>query len=423
MASRRRDYASDDEDRSSQEEGEVEFSDSSDGESEDDRQAPARSSDRSTQSKERALLRDDSGAGAQHTGKDWASGESAADSASVEEGEVHQEVDRHHQEPAGNSHAEASRGAESRAFQPKKELQPFEVPTKGHFWLHDDRFDAGDPGRPTVSRRQKKLWDPTDDEKWQHDKFESLSRPPEEDDYMGFLAKGRDRRGGDRQGGRYGDDNQYGGQQPPGFDRNRGDNPNTMPVGRRAGNRQHDNFGGVAPDVDAVTELMAAAGFGEPNGSAGGNANDWDAEWPAAGAQPGTGEYLVAKGNARKQQPRHQQQQQASAQTRLSVSAKDYQPTSSSEQTNGYSSRATASATPNPGAVPFVPLGGQGASRGAESSGPLVVEGFPVVQSSGKFLQGQPVAPPYYQQQSFIPGPMQQSLAAPAAPLPNTAEC
>lgn len=38
--------------------------------------------------------------------------------------------------------------------------------------------------RPTVSRRQKKLWDPSDDEKWQHDKFEMLSRPREEDDYM-----------------------------------------------------------------------------------------------------------------------------------------------------------------------------------------------------------------------------------------------
>ena len=42
-----------------------------------------------------------------------------------------------------------------------------------------------------------------------------------------------------------------------------------QPIGQRAGNWQNDSFGGVAPDVDAVTELMAAAGFGEPNGAAG----------------------------------------------------------------------------------------------------------------------------------------------------------
>lgn len=44
-----------------------------------------------------------------------------------------------------------------------------------------------------------------------------------------------------------------------------------QPVGKRTGNPQHEAFGGVAPDVDAVTELMAAAGFGEPSGAAGAN--------------------------------------------------------------------------------------------------------------------------------------------------------
>lgn len=52
-----------------------------------------------------------------------------------------------HQESVGEVQGGEAKGVESRMFEPKKERLPFEVPTKGGFWMHDDRFDAGDPGR------------------------------------------------------------------------------------------------------------------------------------------------------------------------------------------------------------------------------------------------------------------------------------
>ncbi len=33
------------------------------------------------------------------------------------------------------------------AGQPEQQSQPYDVPTKGAFWLHDDRYGGGDGGR------------------------------------------------------------------------------------------------------------------------------------------------------------------------------------------------------------------------------------------------------------------------------------
>ena len=56
----------------------------------------------------------------------------------------------------------------------RKKLEPYEVPTSGHFFLHDDRTELkprGEQGEDEAQERRprKKLW--ADEPRWQHDKF------------------------------------------------------------------------------------------------------------------------------------------------------------------------------------------------------------------------------------------------------------
>eukprot|EP00192_Tetraselmis_astigmatica_P014072 CAMPEP_0117651658 /NCGR_PEP_ID=MMETSP0804-20121206/2212_1 /TAXON_ID=1074897 /ORGANISM="Tetraselmis astigmatica, Strain CCMP880" /LENGTH=317 /DNA_ID=CAMNT_0005457655 /DNA_START=26 /DNA_END=977 /DNA_ORIENTATION=+ len=100
----------------------------------------------------------------------------------------------------------------------KKEAAPFEVPTTGAFYMHDDR--GGDDGKQRRPGARKKLWEGKKEEKWAHDKFESLSFSPDEDhdEYQshhytrGRRGRGRGQahgqargrgRGRGRDGGRY----------------------------------------------------------------------------------------------------------------------------------------------------------------------------------------------------------------------------
>ncbi|KAK9846920.1 hypothetical protein WJX84_011053 [Apatococcus fuscideae] len=66
----------------------------------------------------------------------------------------------------GDGDSEAPPGAPA-----ERQPQPYDVPTKGTFWLHDDRHGGGDGRRRPV--RRKKIWEPTDDP-WKHDMFEQL---------------------------------------------------------------------------------------------------------------------------------------------------------------------------------------------------------------------------------------------------------
>ncbi|EPS62824.1 hypothetical protein M569_11966, partial [Genlisea aurea] len=85
--------------------------------------------------------------------------------------------------------------------EPKKELDPFSVPTAGAFYMHDDRFrdNAGGRNRRTLGGR--KLWESKDERKWGHDKFEELSthQRHHEEHRRGF--RGRYRGRGRNQGG------------------------------------------------------------------------------------------------------------------------------------------------------------------------------------------------------------------------------
>ncbi|CAL5223358.1 g5862 [Coccomyxa viridis] len=102
---------------------------------------------------------------------------------------------------------DAVEGPGQESFQEQKverrKAEPYDVPTSGAFWMHDDRMDdeefaAAGRGAP---QQKKKLFDPeASDDVWKHDRFEMLDLPPEEDDYRGFLASGR--RGRGRRGGR-----------------------------------------------------------------------------------------------------------------------------------------------------------------------------------------------------------------------------
>jgi hypothetical protein len=64
--------------------------------------------------------------------------------------------------------------------EPRRPLEPYEVPTSGHFYLHDDRTadkpenEEGEESRD-VPPPKKKLWS-EDGGKWKHDKFDLLDQ-------------------------------------------------------------------------------------------------------------------------------------------------------------------------------------------------------------------------------------------------------
>jgi hypothetical protein len=78
-----------------------------------------------------------------------ASGEEAAGGANSEGDGVERDIDAGADEGGSNegeAPEEATPEVEAAPLPPpRKRLQAFEVPTSGHFWLHDDRFEAGDP--------------------------------------------------------------------------------------------------------------------------------------------------------------------------------------------------------------------------------------------------------------------------------------
>lgn len=57
------------------------------------------------------------------------------------------------EEGEGEGEEEAAAEAEPERPPPRRKLQPFEVPTSGAFWLHDDRFD--DSGVTEEDMRQR----------------------------------------------------------------------------------------------------------------------------------------------------------------------------------------------------------------------------------------------------------------------------
>ncbi|KAK9839838.1 hypothetical protein WJX81_005316 [Elliptochloris bilobata] len=103
-----------------------------------------------------------------------------------EEGELAEEDEGKGGEGGGeDEEREKERAQREQRATPK---EPYEVPTSGTFWMHDDRQgDEEEPRRPR--KPKKKLWGEGDDDKWAHDRFELLDLPPEADHYMGSFAR------------------------------------------------------------------------------------------------------------------------------------------------------------------------------------------------------------------------------------------
>lgn len=141
-----------------------------------------------------------------------ASNAGSATSSAEHEDEANASSEQVAGEDVGSSDSELDEGSDSEdrsgteeqhasrppgRVQGRKPLEPYEVPTAGAFFMHDDRFGGEDGKAARPIRRTKPEWSPADD-RWSHDKFDSLSMPPtaEEEPSM------RSRRGTRGRGGR-----------------------------------------------------------------------------------------------------------------------------------------------------------------------------------------------------------------------------
>ncbi|KAK9806968.1 hypothetical protein WJX72_008992 [[Myrmecia] bisecta] len=139
----------------------------------------------------------------------------------------------------------------------KKHLEPFDVPTSGDFWLHDDRMGGGeDAGKPAA--KPKKEWEPSDD-KWEHDRFHLLDLPPELDDYESSFERSRRGRGyGRGRGGRGGGGRFYEeDDRPPGYGMD-----SSNPVGVSGSAASAAGAGQTAGDWDSIAGAAPGAGTG-----------------------------------------------------------------------------------------------------------------------------------------------------------------
>ncbi|KAI3789706.1 hypothetical protein L2E82_02509 [Cichorium intybus] len=75
----------------------------------------------------------------------------------------------------------------------KKENEPFQVPTAGAFYMHDDRFRDSSGGRHRRTLGGRKLWELRDDRKWGHDKFEEMTMQERHYDEGRRVPRGRNR--------------------------------------------------------------------------------------------------------------------------------------------------------------------------------------------------------------------------------------
>eukprot|EP00884_Botryococcus_braunii_P001718 jgi/Botrbrau1/11547/Bobra.60_1s0002.1 len=221
-----------------------------------------------------------------------------ADAKSVESGEILA------------PQAEPTEGLGTR--QGRKPLEPYEVPTSGRFWMHDDRQGSDEE----ASRRReprKKLFSADSDGKWLHDKFELLTQPPEHDNYRGFLAS-RGRRGRGPPDGHQGHSAEPDGrdssrrgrrggagpstrrratpvgkdldvlEQPPGFEVPSG-RRDAAPRGRQTSRRGTNEQAGGTRSPRAVTQELKQQSRGRGNGRRQG-APQRDDEWPELPGQP-----------------------------------------------------------------------------------------------------------------------------------------
>ncbi|GMH34024.1 hypothetical protein BSKO_01858 [Bryopsis sp. KO-2023] len=168
----------------------------------------------------------------------------------------------------------------------KVSREPYEVPTSGAFYMHDDRFAAEGPASNTrgMDRRKK---NGIDDKKWKHDKFEELERDYE----LGkpFVPRGRRGRAG-RGGGRGRSDGrprERGGYERGGYDKAYRDqepvyaeNQPNMDPGRRQDfddgdrwkkNSDYHHSGGVYPmNGNGMTAQRGRSGRSAGGGGGGG---------------------------------------------------------------------------------------------------------------------------------------------------------
>lgn len=93
---------------------------------------------------------------------------------------------------AENETEEGKAGQEQR----RKPLEPFEVPTSGAFYMHDDRFDEYEEKQQSKTKKRSDA----SEGKWLHDKFEELNvrQPTTQDNYRPRGRGPRSPRGGGR---------------------------------------------------------------------------------------------------------------------------------------------------------------------------------------------------------------------------------
>uniref|UniRef100_A0A7S4DG25 Btz domain-containing protein n=1 Tax=Lotharella globosa TaxID=91324 RepID=A0A7S4DG25_9EUKA len=131
------------------------------------------------------------------------------DDAGDEDGQEEEEHDEEDGEEAGEGEGEEGEWEGEKKEEVKKELDPWDVPTTGKFWLHDDRFDPANRGRGGRYKRRgrggrggKQLWE-AEEPMWTHDKFEELEKEPEPIDDRNGRGRYSRGRGRGRRGRRY----------------------------------------------------------------------------------------------------------------------------------------------------------------------------------------------------------------------------